>query len=371
VTVLAVLFAYFPYLVSVYAAMFQSAGASQSHSKPIASMKIGITGKCRVAAYLQSTGHYLVWVVSEDEGRRLLKKCMLHALIKLPPDFDNTLAKHSGSNIELVFDTGYSDAPALNEQLMGDLLSFVKSVQDERLRQLGVKSAFDNAIFTLQDTVLVAVGAMTPRIRAPLISCMFLLVAILSGMTGQAVLALSTGETLLVAPVKRMSLLLAVLLSSTLFICSILLVAVPLALLVFLWNPLPGVPPIVVAAPLPSLVAAWLITFPLALLFGASSICIALFRQANSMRLLLLQSIVAQILILGIWNAPKSAPIFAALIPLSNLAGSISSVLAGDFNWSFILLSCLVSVLYSIPLLYLSEKFIQSESIFSSPENSL
>lgn len=368
---LAVLFAYFPYLVSVYAGMFQSSGASQSHSKPINNMKVGVTGKCRVAAYLESTGHYTVSAVSADEGRSLLKKCILNALIKVPPDFDDTLAAHRGSTIELVFDTGYSDAPALNEQLMGDLLGFIKSVQDDRLKQLGVKSAFHNATFTLQDTVLVAAGAMTPRIRAPLISCMFLLVALLSGMTGQAVLALSTGETLLVAPVQRMSLLLAVLLSSTLFICSILLVAVPLALLVFLWNPLPGVPPIVVAAPLPSLVAAWLITFPLALLFGASSICIALFRQANSMRLLLLQSIAAQILILGIWSAPKSAPIFAALIPLSNLAGSVSSVLAGDFNWPFVLLSCLVSLFYSITLLYLSEKFIQSESIFSSPENSV
>lgn len=403
VIIFSVLFGCTPYLVGLYAGMFQTTGSraqiynssrekipvvvvisSQEATKPYAEFKELLSkgndsSSFSIINFLISTGHYSVKAADRAEAGNLLGKGLVHAMISVAESeksADSTVSGEPGGiadnkgtepRLELRFDTGYAEYARLCELITNDLTDYVKRIQDKRIEELGVKSPFHRATFLVKDAVHGPEGGVNPRIRAPLISGIILMLSVLSGMTGQLVQQWCTGETLLVVPIKRSSFLAGNIISGVAAMFLIAILMVPLSLLFFMWNPLPGLPPINVQAPPQIIGAVILLCIPQALLFSTASVCVTLFKQENSMKLLILESIFAQLMIMGIWSAPRSMPILAALIPVSNMATATAQVLAGKPQWAFIWLSVVITLLYTLPVFLLAERFVNSDRIFSKP----
>lgn len=309
--------------------------------------------------------------LSRPAAEEAVRKRRVRAAFVVPPDADEALREMRPVRLTLLLDKGSQTSQEGSERLKAFLTARGNNVVGVRLLENGLSQELNAPFRITEESVKGGKNAGT-LLLSVFMPYMLALYAITGGIslandTVAGEKERGTLETLLVSPVPRRQ----VALGKFLAVAAVALVSSILSVVGFLW-------PFYVKLPLfkamtqsgislqPSAIAAmFLVQIPLAILGAGILLTISTFARNQKEAQTYLAPVILGVSIAAMMTMllRAEAPLFWALVPITNAALVLKQALEGVTNLPFVALACAASLAYAAAAVLFATRSFQKESI--------
>lgn len=314
-------------------------------------------------------------VPSSDDYKKKISEKEIRAAVEVPKGFDSALARGEEQTVKIYFYEGEIKSSFGANHIENFFKDYRESVISSRLADRHVPASIIKPFEIKQENV-----APPEKVSGAALGGILGYMVILLSMTGAIYPSIDltagekergTMETILSSPISRMDLVLGkffLVLSASLTTAFLSIISMGTSFYV-VGRPgalsEKGAAALQLHVGLSTVLSVFLMALPLAVLFGAVLLTIALFaksyKEAQSyvtpMTFVVVIPAVASLLP-GIDLNPK-----LALIPILSTSLVCKEIVAGTFHWNYILLILLSSSVYAAAALFIAVKMFQRESV--------
>jgi sodium transport system permease protein len=340
-------------------------------------MILGGTDSPAAVAILQKYSRIKVVPATPDWEKKIIDK-EIRAAVEIPPGFDDELAKGHAGTIKINIYGGEIKSELAAGNLENYLKEYRDSIATERLEANHLPSNLLKPFQVKRESVAPPekeAGAILGGIIA-----YALILMCLNGAMSPAI-DLTAGEkergtmeTILSSPVSRTHLVLGkflLVLTASLVTALLLMVSAGISSTVLQTSHVldqmtnAGEPPPHFALGPKAIVSVVIMAVPLAVLFSAGLITIALFAKSNKEA----QSYIAPLMFLVLIPAVAAMlpgvdlTLKLAVVPLLNVSLLCKELVSGEYHWNYIVLIFASTCVYAAGALFLAVKMFQRESV--------